>query len=219
MKKVLLPLLMLIVASSFLMAVESAPSAIVGYVKYPCVTGLNLVSFPMAPGFANLDEFSTAMNGNITTVNKWVADGQYWNASDYDEMFGWSQDFSFIPGESAYIYSSADFNCYSMGPVPAPSSYDVLVGLNLIMVPLNRSDITTMAGFGDAFGGAVTTVNTWINVGQYWGTTDYDEMFGWSDPDTPASIGEPFYLYSNAAMTWPSAKGITKSKLSTSRTK
>jgi len=203
MKKVLLPLLMLILAGSFLLAVESSPSAIVGYVKYPCVTGLNLIAFPMAPGFASADEFSTAMGGNVTTVNFWLPDVQDWYAIDYNEMFGWSDEFVTTPGTVMYVNAQADFSCYSMGTLPGAYSVDLVEGLNVVMVPLDRSDLSTIATFGDAFGGNVTTVNKWLNDIQDWYAVDYNEMFGWSDTDYPAAIGDPFYVNSSVAMTWP----------------
>ncbi len=218
MKKVLLPLLMLVAISSFLLAAESTPSAVVGYVKYPCVEGLNLIAFPMAPGFATAEDFSTAMGGNISTVNKWLPDIQDWYAIDYDEVFGWSDVFTISPGEVVYVNSNAIFDAYSMGPLPSDPSYNMYEGLNLVMVPLNRSDLATISAFGDAFTGNVTTVNQWLNDVQDWYAVDYDSVFGWSDTETATSIGAAFMVNAATAATWPSAKGIVSGKVHTPRT-
>jgi len=212
MKKVLLPLLMLI-AIAGLLAVESSPSAIVGYVKYPCVSGLNLVAFPMGPGIASSDEFTAAYGSAITTVNTWMSDIQDWYGIDYGP-FGWTDEIVLTPGAVALVNSADVYNLYSMGTVPTPPTYNLVEGLNTVMVPLNRSDCSTIAAFGDAFGGNVTTLNKWLNDIQDWYGVDYGP-FGWTDTDTPAAIGDPFLVNSSVVFTWPTgAKGAQTLKTS-----
>ena len=61
MKKILLPLL-LILAVGMLAAVESEPSEVVGYVKYDCLVGLNLVAMPMDDGLTLTSEVGAIYN-------------------------------------------------------------------------------------------------------------------------------------------------------------
>ena len=68
MKKLILPLLLL-VAFGMLAAVESDPSAIVGYVKYPCVAGYNTIALAMEQGYTMASEVGDAIPA--TTVGTW----------------------------------------------------------------------------------------------------------------------------------------------------
>ena len=80
MKKLLFVLLVLL-AFGLLTAVESDPSATVGYVKYPSVAGLNFAAMPMDDGMTLVSEVGMYMGplDEIDTINLWDASGQYWN--------------------------------------------------------------------------------------------------------------------------------------------
>lgn len=213
MKKVLLPLLMLIVASSFLMAVESSPSAIVGYVKYPCVTGTNLIALPMDTGATMSSSTIGLANPILNSMATWEA-AQFWNGSQaYDNgdgTFTWDPDFEYTTGTGLMVFATDNFNFYSMGSVPAPPVYALVEGTNMIMVPLNKSNLSDTQLLGE------TSVNfnsiaLW-DAGQYWnGSQAYDNgdgTFTW-DPVISTPIGTPLMVYSTTAFTWPSSKGVS----------
>jgi hypothetical protein len=65
MKRFILPLMILLFVGS-LLAVESAPSEVVGYVKYDCVAGLNLVALPMSQGYTLSSEVGDTYPDRLT---------------------------------------------------------------------------------------------------------------------------------------------------------
>jgi hypothetical protein len=102
MKKILLPLL-LILAVGLLAAVESEPSEVVGYVKYDCLEGLNLIALPMNQGFVNASEVGILLGSDA--VSKFDATLQDW-VSTYDDGSGnWAEDFPLSIGSPFMAYS------------------------------------------------------------------------------------------------------------------
>jgi hypothetical protein len=86
MKKLILPLLLL-VAFGMLAAVESDPSAIVGYVKYPCVAGYNTIALAMEQGYTMASEVGDAIPA--TTVGTWDPAAEIWIKIDAFPWGGW----------------------------------------------------------------------------------------------------------------------------------
>jgi len=104
MKKLILPLLLL-VAFGMLAAVESDPSNVVGYVKYPCVFGDNFVAMPMVDGATIVSEFALPYNGSddINTVQLWDPVGQGWAAcTNYGGNF-FDPDLPVGPGTPCFL--------------------------------------------------------------------------------------------------------------------
>lgn len=196
MKKFILPLL-LILAVGMLVAVESAPSEVVGYVKYPCVAGLNFVALPMDAGYTMASEFADAHLGVMTSMSYWDATTQSWVSAD---DFGyWEGDFPVYPGMPLMVYSSAA-DVYSIGDMPATNaSYNLLANLNTIMIPLNRSDLL-MAGDAGTEIGTISTLSSWDSASQSWVSAD---DFGYWEGDFPISIGMPLMVFSSGPTTWP----------------
>jgi len=212
MKKVLLPLLIL-AAFSMLIAVESAPSAIVGYVKYPCVVGDNLIALPMDPGTTMTSSVVGLAYPLLNSMATW-SPGQFWDASQaYDDGNGgfvWDPDYEYTTGTGLFVNTSTDFNFYSMGTVPASPVYPLVVGDNLVTVPLNRSDLTDTGLIG-ATSTNFNSIALW-DAGQFWNASQaYDDGEGgfvW-DPLLTTAIGTPFMVNSITDFSWPSAKGVT----------
>jgi len=224
MKKLILPLLLL-VAFGMLAAVESDPSNVVGYVKYPCVAGGNaMIALPMAPAYATAGAVGVAVGAGCDAVSKYDASIQNWQTT-FDIGDGFEEDFPVSIGDplQVYTYTATDF--YSIGDLPTPATYSLLVGNNMIMIPLNKSDLDTdvpadgiqagevgvdlAAGFCDA-------VSMYDSSIQNWQTTfDIGDGFE-EDFDTPG-IGTPLQVYSYSAFTWPGAKSLNV--LPTSRSK
>lgn len=210
MKKLILPLLLLL-GITMLAAVESAPSAVVGYVKYDCVAGLNLLALPMNAGYTMASDFANAFPGILTSMSYWDAATQSWVSAD---DFGyWEGDFPVTPGMPLMVNSGAVASLYSIGNMPAaPATYGLLAGLNTVMIPLNRADLL-MAGDAGTSMGTVTTVSTWDNGTQSWVSAD---DFGYWEGDFPISIGMPLMVNSSGATTWPS-RGVNQNTLTTSK--
>lgn len=212
MKKLMLPLL-LILAIGMLAAVESDPSAVVGYVKYDCLAGLNFVAMPMDDGLSLTSEVGAVYNTDdeyIDTINIWNSETQAW---DFAVNFGggfWDPDLAVAPGSTLYFNTSSPLAFFSIGDLPAENAvYDIVVGLNTVMVPLNQNALTLTSEVGATIGDGeyVDTINMWNPVTQAW---DFAVNFGggfW-DPDLPVSIGAPLYLNSIDEAVWPGARGI-----------
>jgi hypothetical protein len=215
MKKVLLPLLILIAASSFLMAVESSPSAIVGYVKYPCVTtagGLNMIALPMNSGYAMASDLDTAFPDMLSSISYWDASSQSWVEADYGGPGFWPGDFDVHVGDPLFVYANSDFDFYSMGSLPSPASYPLIVGLDMMMVPLNKSALTTAGAVGDD-SGIMDAISYWDAPSQSWVEADYGGPGFWPG-DFDVTIGEPLFVYANSVGTYPNAKSVKTLKAS-----
>ncbi len=221
MKKYLFVLL-LIVSAGILLAVESAPSETVGYVKYDCVVGDNLVAMPMNDGSTLVSEAMLAYNGNddINTVNIWDPSNQGWTAcTNYGGNY-FDPDLSVAPGSVLFFNTYAAFNYYSIGAMPTTNAqYDIVVGDNTIMVPLNYSSLTMVSELGTSIdpNDAINTVNIWDPSNQGWtACTNYGGNY--FDPDPEVYIGMPLFINSYSAITWPAGpRGAVRS--STSRSK
>lgn len=159
MKKLILPLLLL-VAIGMLAAVESAPSDVVGYVKYPCVAGLNFLALPMDQDYTLASEFADDYMGSFDTMYLWDQANQVWQ---YAADFGyWEGDFPITEGSVMWVNAIAPLNVYSIGNLPAVNaSYNFVVGLNTMMVPLNYSSMTMASDVATAVG-TFDTMYWWI---------------------------------------------------------
>ena len=215
MKKLILPLLLL-VAFGMLAAVESDPSNVVGYVKYPCVAGGNaMIALPMAPAYATAGAVGVAVGAGCDAVSKFNASSQEF-VSTFDYGDGFEEDFPVYIGDPLLVYTYSETNFYSIGDLPTPATYNLLVGNNMIMIPLNKSDLDTdvpadgiqagevgvdlAAGFCDA----VSMFNSAAQ--EFMSTFDYGDGFE-EDFDTPG-IGTPLLVYSYNAFTWSGAKSL-----------
>jgi len=115
MKKLIIPLLF-IFAIGILAAVESEPSAIVGYVKYPCVQGLNFVALPMDQGYNLVSQVGNTYPDLIEAISYWDASTQSWVASVYyPELEMWDPDFDVVIGMPLMV-SSLSSTIWPSGP-------------------------------------------------------------------------------------------------------
>lgn len=122
MKKLVLPLLLL-VAFGMLAAVESDPSNVVGYVKYPSYTGLNLVGYPMGTDTIAEDAIAPYMP-NVSSIAIWQANlvPQGFNAINYDPDFGeWDGTHSITIGDCLNLNSGSGTVWPVRGSVVQPS--------------------------------------------------------------------------------------------------
>jgi len=188
--------------------VESAPSEIVGYVKYDCVAGLNLVAMPMDQGLTLTSEVGAIYNVGsdyIDTINLWDPASQAWVAcTNYGGGF-WDPDNAVAPGSVLYFNTTTPLTFYSIGDMPAANAqYSIVPGLNTVMVPLNKSalTLTSLVGTDISATDEIDTINMWDAANQAWvACTNYGGGF-W-DPDNAVSIGSPLYANSLGTITWP----------------
>lgn len=208
MKKLILPLLLL-VAFGMLAAVESDPSEVVGYVKYPCVAGLNYLALPMEQGYTMVSNFADNYPGMFDALYYWDNVNQQWIGA-YD--FGyWEGDFSVATGSVLMVSALLAADTYSIGELPASNAqYSILPGLNSMMIPLNKSNITMASMLADEIGaGALDAMYYWDNANQQW-VGAYD--FGYWEGDFATTIGMPLLVSSMTTATWPSrAKAVINS--------
>jgi hypothetical protein len=203
MKKLIIPLLF-IFAIGILAAVESEPSEIVGYVKYPCVAGLNHIALPMDQGLTMASDFAALYPDMLDAMSYWDAASQSWVTAF--NLGYWEGDFPIHTGSVMMINSLAQFNSYSIGNMPATNAtYNILIGLNDIMIPLNRSDIN-MAGQVGTEIGVLDAMSYWDNNTQSWVTAF---NLGYWEGDFPITIGMPMQVNALSPVTWPSRTILT----------
>jgi len=200
MKKFILPLLVLLFVGS-LFAVESEPSAVVGYVKYDLVAGNNTIALPMDQPYAMAGEVGNAIGA--TAVGYFNTATQAWTTAN-KTMFGtWTNNFAVSNGMPIWITVAAASTFYSLGDLPETDpTYSLVSGNNTVMVPLSSSDLTTSALVGGNIPGA-TAVGYFNPTTQAW-TTSNKTMFGTWTNAFATSIGDPLWVTTNAAGSWPS---------------
>jgi hypothetical protein len=199
MKKLILPLLLL-VAIGMLSAVESAPSEVVGYVKYDCLAGNNLIALPMDAGLTTSTELADAYPGMMTAISYWDATIQGWvTASDLGGF--WDLDLPVDTESVLMVYAPAPFALLSIGDMPAANAaFDLVIGNTTVFVPLNKSAITD----SDLLGADMTIASSlsyWDAAVQGWVTAS--DLGGFWDITFPVSIGYPVMAYCWDAATWP----------------
>jgi hypothetical protein len=197
MKKLILPLLLL-VAFGMLAAVESDPSEVVGYVKYPCVTGLNHIALPMDQSLAWASDWAANYPGMMDAMSYWDNASQSWVSAV--DLGYWEGDFAVAPGSIMMISALSAFDGYSIGGLPATNaSYTMVAGLNDIMVPLNRSDIAWAGTAGDEIG-VLDAMSYWDAATQSWVSAVY---LGYWEGDFAVTIGDPMQVNALSGTTWP----------------
>lgn len=202
MKKFILPLLVLLFVGS-LFAVESDPSEVVGYVKYDCVAGLNFVALPMEAGFLWVSEFADQYPGTMDALSYWDNATQSWvSAVDWGY---WEGDFEVEAGSVLMLSVMTPFTAYSLGDIPATDPvYGFVLGLNTVMVPLNRSDITWAGMVGDEIG-MLDAISNWDNASQSWvSAVDW----GYWEGDFEVGIGMPLMISSMGDGSWPTRAAV-----------
>jgi hypothetical protein len=171
-----------------------------------------MVALPMESGYVNASDLGTANPDLISSIAFWEAASQSWVQAD---NFGeWVGDFPVTNGEPLLINATADFNFYSMGTMPATiPSYDFIAGLNMMMVPLNKSDLTTGGAVSDAIG-VISSVAYWEGSSQSWVQADnFGEWVG----DFPVTIGLPLLMNATDVATWPGAPAKSARNLKAAR--
>lgn len=192
--------MLLLLAAGFLFAVESDPSAVVGYVKYPCVAGDNMIALPMQTTLTEASAVGEAIGA--ITIGYFDTATQLWIFIDEYPWGGWSDEFAVSNGQPLWISVENNVDFYSIGDLPSTQpSYDLVVGDNVIMLPLNKSTLDSASSVGENIG--AITVGYFDSASQLWTFIDELPWGGWTD-EFDTSIGAPLWISSENAGTWPS---------------
>ena len=114
MKKFILPLLLLL-AIGMLSAVESPASAVVGYVKYDCVTGNNFVAMPMNDGLTLTSEVGALYGEDINSILIWSPIAQGWDTAVNFGGGYWEPDLGVSIGTPLFL-NSGSTSTWPAGP-------------------------------------------------------------------------------------------------------
>ena len=199
MKKFILPLLVLLFVGS-IMAVESEPSAVVGYVKYDLVAGNNTIALPMDQPYAMAGEVGNAIGA--TTVGYFNSATQLWTIAN-KTMFGtWANNFAVTVGQPLWVGVASATTYYSIGDLPDTEPvYNLVSGNNTVMIPLRNSGLTNSALVGADIPGA-GSVGFFNSTTQLW-TISNKTMFGTWTNTFATAIGDPLWVGTSTAGTWP----------------
>jgi len=201
MKKFILPLL-LILAVGMLAAVESEPSEIVGYVKYNIVEGNSMLAIPMTTTYTMAGDLGNAIGA--TGVSYWDNNLQMFVGAAYiDWLDDWDNNFPISSGSVLMVNTTSSTTFYSIGNLPQTNpTYNLVVGNNTIMVPLNRSDLNMAGLVGNATN--ATGVSYWDNnLQMFVGAAYIDWLDDW-DNNFPTSIGDPLMVNTTVPGIFPS---------------
>lgn len=193
-------------------ALESEPSAVVGYVKYECVTNANgdynLLAIPMDAGYTIASELGSDYP-SITSIRYWDSTNQVWVSSDNYGTFWWP-DNPILPNEVYYVTVSANSDIYIAGELNDSPLYNLVNNengdYNTIMLPLD-SPFTLCSALGNDIG-VCTSIRYWDEVTQVWVASDNYGTFWW--PDNTVEIAKAYYVTVSANVTWPSAPASMK---------
>jgi len=213
--KKLLVLALLIASVTFIFAVESDFSDVVGYVKYELTASdYNMIALPMGDtGITTAAELATAISPDVESISIWDNETHNWNQYLVTTP---SSSFAIEAGDAFLIYmggtSNVDFYC--AGTLPTQANYDLVANdYHTMMLPLNRSDIATTAEFATSIGSGIESISTWDNETHNW------KQYLVSTPSSSfdINIGDGFLIYSNEAYTgWnaPAGRNITTKRAS-----
>jgi len=210
--------------TSYLNRVESDFSETVGYVGYELEQGLNFVAIPMVDESLSWAQDLADAIGPVDVVNKWNPVGQTWTSA-YEFGGIWNDDEEgFVAGAGVYLINInqpvENLVFFSVGTIFEPlAQHSLVAGLNSLMLPLDRHDITHAGettldglGLGDEIG-YVDVVNKWVSSAQTW-TAAYKFGGVWND-DFEISIGDPFLINLTEAVDWPELRGRATTRFQT----
>lgn len=199
MKQIIIPLMLLLFVGS-LFAVESARSQFMGYVYYDLVAGNNTIALPMNQGYALASEVGDAMGAS--TVGYFNKSTQLWQIIYNSPFGGWNADFAVSNGQALWVTVESPRRFHSIGYLyENAATYTLVAGNNMIMVPHNKSYLTSASLVGDSIG--ASAVGFFNRSTQLWQIIYTSPLGGWNS-DFATSIGDPLWLSTNNAGTWPS---------------
>ncbi len=205
--KKLLVLALLIASVTFIFAVESDFSDVVGYVKYECISNANgdasLVALSMNSGYTLASELG-AVYPEITTISTWDNENKILiTATNYGGGF-WFPDAELNANQGFFVTTSTNIDIFVAGSLNGVNSNDLISNANgdsnLITIPV-QSNIAFASELGTEIT-QLTTLSEWDNVNKLWITaTNYGGGFWF--PDTALNRGSVYSLTVSENTTWP----------------
>ena len=234
MKKLII-LLALIATFSFMFAVESEPSDVVGFVKYECITtgttNLNYVAVSLEAGITTAQDYANDVGdaGVVNQVSRWDAINQGWETVTYSQLpfppfnWVWSDDFDVLNGDVLVINVTENVDYYCAGDIASDPIYNfittVTTNLNTLMLPLGKSAIGDAQALANDIGdaGVVNQVSCWDASLQGWETITYSQLpfppynWVWSD-NFNVDIGAGYMVNLTENATWPTVNRANSNK-------
>ncbi len=218
MKKLLILTMMCVLIGS-MVALESDPSEVVGYVKYECVTNangdLNFIAASLDAGYTIASELG-ADYPDIASIRYWDSTNQVWVSSDNYGGGFWFPDNPINPNQPLFITVTAGFDLYFAGGLNAEPSYSLVTNangdLNTIMLPFSKSDLTDTQLLGDDIG-VCASIRNWDHTNQAWVASD-NYGGGFWFPVNQVEVAQPYYVTVTSNVTWPS---VTRENIGSDR--
>ena len=182
---------------------ESEPSETVGYKRYilspSSSTNLNLISLPFETEYVNASDLASSIP-NCDAISKWDNLTQSWFTAN-NAGYKWLNDFTLTDGYSYMVNVLENNEFYIAGKLITQPIYDLQAGKNLIMLPLDRSDLDTASLLGDEIY-ECDTVSDWDDAGQEWSSATKNVFGSWIN-DFSISIGTPLMVNVTDSSDWP----------------
>jgi len=187
--------------------VESAPSAVVGYVKYDCVPGLNMIALPLEIPWEWVNELGSEYSSSIESIYYWNTAAQTWVGST--NLGGcWDGDFAIHTNDALFISNTSAMSLFVCGRLPAtPTQFSLVAGINAIVIPLSIPQVTMASDLG-IYLESLDSVYQWDNINQSYNVA-YD-LGGFWDMDYAIETGFPLLVNSLYALSWPTRSSGTE---------
>jgi len=186
---------------------ESAPSNVVGYVKYDCVPGLNMIALPLEIPWEWVSELGSEYSSSIESIYYWNTAAQTWVGST--DLGGcWDGDFAIHTNDALFISNTSAMSLFVCGRLPAtPTQFSLVAGINAIVIPLSIPQVTMASDLG-IYLESLDSVYQWDNINQSYNVA-YD-LGGFWDMDYAIETGFPLLVNSLYALSWPTRSSGTE---------
>jgi len=184
--------IMILLFSLALAAIESAPSNIVGFVRYQCNAGENFIAMPLDAGYTTVNDLTSEFS-QITSVKKWNVTTQQWEIATTLEI---NTPYLISCNNTMTFYSYGDFNSNAAYNLQTTNTTDA----NLIMIPLNKGELASAAQLATDITNC-NTVSEWISNQQAWKTSTFIAS-EWEN-DFTVTVGKVYFVNVTSNTIWP----------------
>jgi len=208
-----------------LLALESEPSEVVGYVKYECVSNINgdynFIALPLNAEYTTASELG-ADYPFISAIRQWDPTSQSWVASDNYGSGFWFPDNTINPNEAILVsISDSSADIFIAGTLNSAAEY-VFVNnsngdYNAMMLPFEESSLTTSTALGEDIPNC-TSIRKWEPVAQEWIASD-NYGGGFWFPEFPVDTATAYFVTVDVGSTWPITRDIVDSSTESSSLK
>jgi len=195
-----------------LLALESEPSEVVGYVKYECVSNVsgdyNFIALPLNAEYSTASELG-ADYPFISAIRQWDPTSQSWIASDnYGDGF-WFPDNPINPNEAILVsISDSSADIFIAGSLNDAAEYTFVNNANgdynAMMLPFEESSLITSTALGEDIPNC-TSIRKWNPAAQEWIASDNFGGGFWF-PEFAVDTATAYFVTVSAGSTWPSIR-------------